>query len=339
VPRDAVELELQKIWDEVLGVPAGMGDNFFDLGGHSLLAVKLVTRIGRRFGRSLPVAVLFEAGTVESLALRLRGAAPPRATPLVEIHAGRGAETLFFVHPGGGGVLAYSPLARRLDVHRFFGLQAPGLEGEREPLGSVAALAELYLEAVRAAQPAGPYRLGGWSMGGLIALEMAWRLESAGQSVDLVVLLDTRVPAASPAEADDDDLRLLAAFAAEIGLPQKDLSGLGDLRGLRLSQILERARAAGVLPPDMEEGLLARRLAVFRANVRAMREARLRPYGGRTVLFTAAETPPEAAEAWRAALPRLQVETVGGTHHTLVQEPHASRLAERLKAHLRDPGA
>jgi len=344
VPRDLVELELQKIWEQVLGVPVGIDDDFFDLGGHSLLALKVVTRIGLRFGRALPVATLFQAGTVESVALRLRHAVPPQATPLVEIRSGGGSETLFFVHPGGGGVLGYSPLARRLDARRFYGLQAPGLEDEREPLGSVDELAELYLQSVRAAQPKGPYRLGGWSMGGLVALEMARRLEREGHVVDLVVLLDTRFPAASPALPEDihGDRRLLSAFAAEIGLPRKDLDGLGDLSAApdaNLDAILERVREAGVLPPDLDERLLMRRFAVFRANVRAMREASVRPYGGRTVLFTAEEAPAGAAEAWRTALPRLAVETASGSHYTLIQEPHVSRLAERLKTYLQDSGA
>jgi amino acid adenylation domain-containing protein len=338
-PRDGIEHDLQKIWEEVLGVPVGMADNFFDLGGHSLLAIKLITRIRRQFGGALPVAALFETGTIESLAPQLRRAGPLRSSPLVRIHAGTGPETLFFVHPGGGGVFGYAPLARRLDARRFYGFQAPGLEGEREPLGSVEELAELYLAAVGSVRPAGPCLLGGWSMGGLVALEMARRLEDEGRSVDLVVLLDTRVPAAVSPQPDDD-LRFLAAFAAEIGLPAdhlrlspEELSRLDP--ELRLAWILERAHAERVLPPDMDTRLLERRLAVFRSNVQAMRSYSVRSYGGEVVLFAAEDAPPEAAEAWRPAIPRLQVEASKGTHFTLVHEPHVNLLAERLQAHLR----
>lgn len=339
IPRDAVELELQKIWEELLGVPVGVTDSFFDLGGHSLMAIRLVTRIRQRFGDTLPVAALFETRTIESLALRLRRRKPVRSSLLVEIHAGAGPETLFFVHPGGGGVLGYAPLARRIGGRLFYGLQAPGLEDDREPVATVEGLAELYLQEVGSALPAGPAVLGGWSMGGLVALEMARRLEAEGRSVDLVVLLDTRVPRAVRPRPDDD-LRLLAAFAQEIGVSPDNLRfSPADLSSRepesRLTWVLEQARTARVLPPDVDVQLLERRLAVFRSNVEAMRRHVVRPYGGKVVLFTAADTPSGEVEAWRPTLPQLQAETVAGTHFTLVREPHVSLLAERLEAHLR----
>ncbi|HEX5715571.1 MAG TPA: amino acid adenylation domain-containing protein [Thermoanaerobaculia bacterium] len=344
-PRDAVELELQRIWEEVLGVASvGIGDSFFDLGGHSLLAIKLITRIRRRFGRDLPLAALFRADTVERFALLLRQAAPPRSSSLVEISIGTGAEALFFVHPGAGDVFGYVPLARRLAPWRFYGLQAPGIEGEGEPLASVEDLAAIHLSAVRSVQPAGPYRIGGWSMGGLVALEMARRLENEGERVGLVALLDTRVPAAA-APGPEDDLRLLAAFAQEIGV-RSDLLQLSpeEVAGLapdhRLSWILEKAWAERLLPPDMDLQLLERRLAVFRANVQAMQRHQVRPYRGNVVLFTPEQAPPEAPEAWKETLPQLQIEPVGGTHFSLVREPYVNLLAERMKVHLREaPGA
>jgi thioesterase domain-containing protein len=104
----------------------------------------------------------------------------------------------------------------------------------------------------------------------------------------------------------------------------------------RLAWIFERARDEHLLAPDMDLSLFERRLAVFRANVRAMREYPVRPYGGEVVLFSPAEAPAGAAEAWRDALPLLRIEPVGGNHLTLVREPHVALLAERLKSHLRE---
>ena len=174
-PRDLWELRLARLWEELLDVhPVGVTDNFFDLGGHSLLAVRLQLRVQEEFGPELPLAILFQESTIEALARRLRGPAPAAAwSPLVPIQVG-GGEPPFCVHPVGGHVGCYAPLARHLGSDQpFYGLQAAGLEGDQEPGDEVEAMAARYLAAVRAVQPHGPYRLGGWSFGGLVAFAMA----------------------------------------------------------------------------------------------------------------------------------------------------------------------
>ncbi|HEU0078664.1 MAG TPA: amino acid adenylation domain-containing protein, partial [Longimicrobiaceae bacterium] len=180
-PRDATELALAGVWEEVLGTsPVGVRDDFFEMGGHSLLAVRLVARVETVLGARLPLTTLFAAPTIEALALVLReGTADGGASPLVPVRASGERAPLFFVHPVGGDVLCYAPLARHLDAGQpFYALRSRGLDGGEPPRATVEAMAADYLDAMRAVQPRGPYRLGGWSMGGVVAWEMARRLEA-----------------------------------------------------------------------------------------------------------------------------------------------------------------
>ncbi|KYG05796.1 hypothetical protein BE21_38460, partial [Sorangium cellulosum] len=207
-PRTRLELELCALFEELLGAPGvGVTDDFFSLGGHSLLAVRLMTEIRGRFGRDLPLTSLFRAPTVEGLAALLRdggGAPGGRASVVVPLHTRGARPPLFFVHPVGGNVLCYADLAAALgDERPFYGIQAYGLETPPRPLGSVGEMAEAYCEELRRVQPEGPYLLGGWSMGGVVAFEMARVLERAGRSVAAVVLLDAYLP---PFDEPGDEL-------------------------------------------------------------------------------------------------------------------------------------
>ncbi|MCP4562897.1 MAG: non-ribosomal peptide synthetase, partial [Bosea sp.] len=179
-PRDTVELRLARIWEELLGVqPVGIRSDFFALGGHSLLAVRLMARIRQEFGRDLPLATLFQDRTVEHLAAQLRrqqGETDRRA--LVAMRSQGIRPPFFCVHPVGGNVLCYGDLARHLGSDQpFYGLQVPDCEGELF-LTEIDEMARHYAAAVREVQPQGPYRLGGWSMGGVVAFEMARQLEA-----------------------------------------------------------------------------------------------------------------------------------------------------------------
>ncbi|RYZ43528.1 MAG: amino acid adenylation domain-containing protein, partial [Myxococcaceae bacterium] len=193
-PRDALEMQLARIWEDVLGVRSvGVRTSFFELGGHSLLAVRMLASIRERLGLSLPLSVLFQQPTVEQLAQVLRDDSQAW-TPLVPLERGEpGQRPLFLVHPGGGNVLAYGELARRLGPSvPVYGLQSRGLDG-RPVAESIEEMAGLYIEAIRTVQPHGPYQLGGWSLGGVIAYEMACRLREAGEAVDLLALIHAHV--------------------------------------------------------------------------------------------------------------------------------------------------
>ncbi len=345
-PRNRTEQELLHIWEELLEVrPIGVEDDFFMLGGHSLLAVRLAARIERRFGRPLPLAELFRAPTIEGLAGCLGGdGAASRSAHLVPLRSGGSLPPFFCVHPAGGAVVAYRKLARHLDPsHPFYGLQARGVDSEEAPCTRVEEMAALYLDAILEVQPAGPYRLGGWSFGGLVAFEMARQLLERGKEVALLALFDTPAPEGG-GEQELDEAKLLAFFAAEAGLEvaREELQPLApDERLVHLAGLAVRA---GLLEEESQEDelrFMRRRLEVFRACVRAGQRYLPSPLPGRITLLRASERlHPETDEDPEGSDPYLgwgaytcepvAVHRVPGNHATMMSGPHLQGVADVL---------
>lgn len=196
-PTDEVTARLVTLYREVLGRPGvAAHESFFDLGGHSLLAVKLMARIEDEFKKRVPLAALLAAPSPAGLAAVVRGdAAHDHTAPVVALRD-RGTRTPFFcIHGMDGNILFLERLARHLSPDQpVYGVQAYGLDGRHAPETTCEAMAERYVNAIRSVQPVGPYRLGGYSLGGMIALEMAHRLAAAGEEIERLVLFDTRVP-------------------------------------------------------------------------------------------------------------------------------------------------
>ncbi|HEX8822627.1 MAG TPA: amino acid adenylation domain-containing protein, partial [Archangium sp.] len=348
-PRDEWERELAHVWEEVLGVrPVGVTDSFFELGGQSLLAVRLVARLQERLGRAVPLASLFEAPTIEALAVRLRAGVPASVQGnRVTLQPEGMLPPVFWVHPVGGNVLCYAELARHLGSERpFHAFQATGLDGREAPLASVEDMARRYVEQVRAVQPEGPYLLGGWSLGGAVAFEMARELRRQGQEVSLLALLDSFAPVESP-PPEPDEATLLAGFAADLArsVGREVLLGPESLAGLtgeeRVRTLWTHAREARLLPPGTGVEELRALLEVARANLRAVARYNPSPYEGRVVLFRARDArrgaEVEPTHGWaRLVSSGLSVEDVPGDHHGVLRAPHVDALAERLERWLQE---
>jgi len=335
-PRDICELRLARIWEELLGVePVGIHDDFFAMGGHSLLAVRLMARIRGELGRDLPLTVLFQCPTVERLAVLVRRGGEERRRPaLVAIQPCGSRPPLFCVHPVGGNVLCYLELARRLGPEQpVYGLQIP----EPGARLSIAAMADFYLQALRAADPVGPYRLAGWSLGGVVAFEMARRLGPDG--VDLLALLDPSAPAsggaarlAGPSNAGVELFARDLAALAGVPPPALDLGGLAEGEALR--RVLAWAHADGLLPAGLDLPLLSEHYAMFRGNLEALAGYTPEPYAGRLVLVQAVERPAsegdEPAAVWSGLAAAVRVLRVPGSHYALLTRPHVERVADLL---------
>jgi thioesterase domain-containing protein/acyl carrier protein len=197
IPEDETTRQLARIWQELLGVETvGLDQNYFDLGGDSALAVHLFAQIEKVFGIKLPLATLFEAPTIEELARILRSEAPSSGwNPLVAIQPAGSRPTFFCIHGAGGNVLIYRELSQNLGTDQpFYGLQSQGLDGSCAPLTKIEDMAALYAKAIRRQQPQGPYLVGGYCGGGLIAYEVAQQLRSAGEEIALLALFDTMNP-------------------------------------------------------------------------------------------------------------------------------------------------
>ena len=200
-PRDALELDLTNLWEDLLEQhPIGMSANFFELGGHSLLAARLCASIEQAFGTKLPLATFFQAATIEQQAELLRRESKDEVWPsLVPIRAGRGKPPLFCVHGVGGNILTYRDLARYLPSDQpVYCLQACGLDGKAPIHRRIEDMAGHYVAQTRQVQPHGPYAIAGMSFGGVVAFEMARQLEEQGQRVAL-----TRVVRLAGAQAAD----------------------------------------------------------------------------------------------------------------------------------------
>ena len=193
-PQSELELQLAGIWRKVLNVERiRVDDNFFELGGHSLLAARLFAQIERRLGVSLPLAILFQAPSIRQLAEKIKQNAWKSSwKSLVAIQPQGDYPALFLIHGAEGNVLLYNRLAQKLGKEQpLYGLQSRGLDGCEPMEEKIESMAAKYLEGIKAARPKGPYFLGGYCLGGTIALEIAEQLNRAGDAVALLVMIET----------------------------------------------------------------------------------------------------------------------------------------------------
>ncbi|MBV8200241.1 MAG: amino acid adenylation domain-containing protein, partial [Acidobacteria bacterium] len=285
---------------------------------------------------------------------------------LVALQPGGSRPPLVCIHPAGGSVLCYRELARALDAEQpVFGLEAQGMAAGEAPLDSMDAIAERSLAILLAALPRGPYRLLGWSFGGLAAYEMACRLAAAGPGAELLAILDAGPepgagPAAAPPRLDGADL-LAAAFQSVLPVTAEQVRALPPDE--RLPRLLGLARAAGKLPAGIDLAHARRLLATFEAHQRAARAYRPRPYSGRLVLVRATGAPPAGGPpqppappldaagpgagaatpggrrdptlGWSGLAAEIEVLTMPGEHEQMVAPPYLGALAEHLRRTLR----
>jgi amino acid adenylation domain-containing protein len=354
-PRNLLERQLVQIWEDLLGTaPIGVTDNFFDQGGHSLLVVRLMAQIQNQFGRSLPLASLFEGATIAQLAGVLRrDPDTSRWSPVVQIQSGGARRPFFCIHPIGGSALVYLNLARYLGKDQpFYGLEAPNLADIDRSELRIEDMAAQYVEAVRQVEPHGPYLLGGWSFGGVVAFEMAQQLQQMGQEVRLLVLIDSHPPATAGSVAHLSDAELLIGLAREHALQtgkpfSVSLDDLGQIEPERhLDYVLDQIKAHG-LEFGSEPEWARRFVRGFKARDRAGQAYRPQIYPGRVTLIKAGEEDAELIKlldtmgadqgnptnGWDAlSLQPVECIVVPGYHALLLYEPYVRVVADRLCA-------
>jgi len=293
-PRDAIELDLKMIWEQVLDTrPIGVTDHFFDVGGHSLSAVHLMDQIHKHFGVRLSPAALFEAPTIELQAGLVRNAGESVSAPIVVPLKPTGTKTPFFcVHPAPGTVFCYMPIVAHMDEERpFYGLQAPTVDGVGKVIDSIPEAASLYIDAIKSVQPAGPYMLGGHSSGGNIAFEMAQQLRARGDEVALIVMLDSMAPV--PGGRSEDLYRVIvnvtndSIWLASIVLLVEHFFGtsLGvTYKGLRqmpmeqqLDSVLNALKRVNFVAPTADAGAIRGMVENFKKTLEATMKYQPKP--------------------------------------------------------------
>ena len=330
-------------------------DSFFNLGGHSLLAVRLLSHIQQKFGQNLPLSIFFQSPTIEHLAniLRVETDISQTWSPLVPIQP-NGSKQPFFCVPGQGGNVVYLyNLARHIGTDQpFFSFQALGLDGESEPHARIKDMASCYIEEMQTVQPSGPYNLSGHSFGAFVAFEMAQQLQTRGQTVDLLAILDIPaiLPRNHPIEVERDDAQWLTDIARVIeGLSGKTLGILYEsLTSLDWNQQLnflkERMETANLLPSG--SGISQVRGIVQVIKTAELALSRYKPrtgYANQITLFRTAKPiqdkygilnndPDDETWGWsQLSTKPVKVIHLPGDHGTLMGEPHVQVLAEAIK--------
>jgi amino acid adenylation domain-containing protein len=353
-PRDSVEQVLTQLWAKVLKVNrVGLNDNFFELGGHSLLAVRIIVEIESIYGRRLPLATLLQAPTVGALAEVLRKENwTPSWSSLVPLQPGGSKPPLFLIHSHGGNVLEYYPLANHLDKDQpVYALQARGLDGNIPKNRSLEEIASAYLKEIRTLQSEGPYFLGGFCFGGLVALEAAQQLQAAGQKVALVVMIQTThpgVPAFAPGSSSANRWWHRAAKRIDLernNLLQRGFGYFGDR--LRRTRDVMQARTQIAFDKKMSNGNGQRRRAsmAYILELLGMEHDRAfvnyvpRPYNGDVLLFRASKQLPgllaDRSLGWKPVIKgHLEIRELPGHQQNILVEPRVVRLAQELQVRL-----
>ena len=368
-PRTPTEEAIAKIWAEVLKCDrVGIRDNFFELGGDSLLAVRLMAQIHQHFGRELPLSTLFLTPTVEGLASVLGKESETLPwSPLVPLQPAGAKPPFFCVHPIFGTVFPYYELAYCLGFDQpFYGLQPLGLDGEQPPLTRIEDIAAYYIKALRKVQPSGPYFLGGWSFGGLVAFEMAQQLMRGGHQIALLAILDTLAPVSGNVPSLGEGLKFLVTtgarsiwsflldyfylitasnkYQSNSFLPRfpnfnKLFQWLGTSESF--SSVWGKAALANLMPQESRERILSElnirpMLRVYQANSQAHLNyvPQLYPHPI-TLLRTSTQTSiayTDPTLGWsKLAGRKVEVHWVSGNHLTMLKKPHIQVLAEHLR--------
>jgi amino acid adenylation domain-containing protein len=270
-----------------------------------------------------------------------RGARPSASSMLIMLQPHGRRPPFFCVHPAGSNTLCYADLARQLgEGQPFYGLQAPEFDGSGETLTKFESLAALYVEALQSVRPRGPYLLGGWSMGGLVAFEMAQQLRGQGEHVALLALLDSPAPGTfgDIVEIDDEDLfRMFAGnLGRRYGVEFDDLLH-GRTLDEQLAHLRQRAVELNALPASMDTRQVHGLFRSFKDSVGALMKYETLKYPGRIDLFRPqqqlAHTPSDPTAGWGAlAAGGVELHVTPGDHYSMINLPHARVLAERLGA-------
>jgi thioesterase domain-containing protein/acyl carrier protein len=337
----AFEYRLFSIWRNVLGIRNfSLNDDFFLLGGDSLRAVELFMVIERELGQRLPVASLFEAGTVAKMAKLIEEGEPQGC--IVTIQPDGLRPPFFCVHGATGQVIGFKHLARYLgDDQPFYGIQAIGWDATTPPFTRTRDMVTHYVAEMRKVQPHGPYYLGGYSFGGRIAVHMANMLKEAGEEVAFLAILDTASLVGRQyvtfrqwlerIQAPPGPGRIGLAFYYAWYRLRKGFDGAYDrVRRAVLFPIREYYRMSGKSVP-----MSMRRPDRLNTLIR-IEHKRMPAYDGDAVYFKTeikkgSMAHPDLKDSWsRVIKGRLDVIPVSGTHSNMIREPHVRDLAEKL---------
>jgi thioesterase domain-containing protein len=323
--RDGLEMELADIWSTVLGRPVGRDANFFECGGTSFSAVRLWSLVQERFRLDLPVATLFDAPTLVQVADVVRNGAPANALEcLVRIRSGATEPPVFCFHALPGTVIRYWPFAAALPAQiPVYGLQSQGLNPKCEPHTTIRGMAQAYVAAILSVQHSGPYHLLGYSMGGVLAYEVAAQLRALGHDIGLLGMVDAP-PVVDLGSAMDYATRLLVQNGLRLSIDVAPLLALD--REERLDQLLKLGIEANSLPPGYGREHVQRMLEMYYFNGHALDEYELQRSSEHITMFRS-DDPGRPCLGWSDYGPQVDVHHIGGDHFGIMEPGNIERIA------------
>jgi thioesterase domain-containing protein/acyl carrier protein len=331
---------LMEIWCRTLNVAAVAPDgDFFDLGGDSLMAVGLFLEIEHAFGVKLPITAIYDAPTVAAQIEMIAAEAVPAFSHFVRLGEGDETRPFFIVHGVGGTVIELAALGREIDAGRaVYAIQARGIDGSAKPLETMEEMAALYVDEIRRQQPQGPWAIGGYSFGGVVAMEMA-RL-FAPENVAQLVMIDAY------AHPNTWPLKTRVTVKARKLVSRLRHQSFREIASALTKKIFgpKTDRAAyvnnwlGAIDPNLPFALRQARIAGDAALIAYTP----RLYAGRATFIRAAKTgtvfPSDARNVWGKLIGRLELQSTPGDHRSILGA-HVGELATRVSKTLATPAS
>lgn len=359
-PRNFKERLVIYKWEKLLGTTGiGIYDNFFDVGGNSLIMMQSIRWFKKAFDVDFPVAAFYNSPTVEAIAETIRtlqrsplleeavevlgeGAQALARAPIVALQTAGSKPPFFCIHTIGGHLGEHRELAQELRAYEqpVYGLQARGLDQGEDPYATLEEMAATYADAMLRFLPGGPFRLGGYCSGGVVAFEVARQLQARGHEVSNLVLMGSQVILSDSASMDganrDAEVSSAVYFAGEL----KVVVSPDDLRALNADEKMEKVWEEFCQQSPVDSARLGRTIfgrlyRVYLANMMAISNYRPRPYHGRVALFEFTEQHEKfnLRVGWEPlCLGALDYYEVPGNRITLMRQPHVKVLAQTLDA-------
>ena len=331
-PSTVLEQQLAAIWAKVLQLEVNtisVNDNFFERGGHSLLLAQLVSCVNQQLAIHISVLEAFQHPTIASLlAAKAKGLHKSSLNPLLPVQTQGHKPALFLVHPAGGIGLSYLRLANLLPGQPIYAINDPRF-GQVNGYSSLREMASMYIKLIKEVQPEGPYDLGGWSLGGNVAVEMAVQLTAQGERVNQVLLIDT---------------------ANWVGMAEAAVS-LVDFIRAQLGKIIDKT----MLTEAEYEQMVQEAVIEYQRNARLLASYQPPVYQGSVTLLRAkdvTEIPETSSEArrnkllqlrkdsylrWEGYLTQLKVISVPGRHDELFDEVNLPSVRAAIITALTEP--
>ncbi len=340
-PQTPLQMQLQLVFERFLKKrPIGIDVSFFELGGDSLQALNLIIELERVTGKTLPLGILYEAPTIDALSKAIERHTDTKFSSLVPLQPLGKRAPLFFIHTTPGDVLGYGGLVYHLGTEQpSYGFQSLGFGDPNQSHQRVEEMAGYYVQLLREFQSHGPYYLGGWCYGGIIAVEMAHQLRAVGEEVAFLGLIET------PAPLPEKNVvrfylrrvdRLLKMNPAQWYRYLR--AKINYFRGVKQAneQRFRRVEKADVKDGSVEEinQHLARLERVYAVNDCAMKVYRSRYYPGKVTLFNSAVQDPTVIRdplyGWGGLADKIEMYVIPGDHDTILAEPQVRQLAQKM---------